>query len=82
MGDHVVAAVQQPRESELRRRAGDLLGDGAHALDELEVVREVLSLEARVAAPEVVRVELPLGGRRAESAGRGRVSLGLAPPAV
>jgi hypothetical protein len=42
-----------PRERELARRARLLVGDLAHALDEVEVALEVLALEARVVAAEV-----------------------------
>jgi hypothetical protein len=49
---------QHPCERELAGRGALLLGDRAHALDELEVALEVVAVEARVLAAEVAAVEV------------------------
>ena len=63
--DDVVALRQHPRERELRRGAAFLPRDLLHERHEVEVLLEVLALEARVVAAVVVgreivdRAELP-----------------------
>src|SRR5207248_10280175 len=56
--DDIVAAGVDPRERDLTRSHASLVGDFAHTIDELEVPLEVAGLEARVVAPEVVRLQV------------------------
>src|SRR5581483_9677767 len=65
-GNDVVAAREHPRDRDLRRRCVLRLRDLLDALGELHVALEVLALEARVVAPEVVVVQLV---RRGEATG-------------
>ena len=59
--DNVVALREQPRERELRRRAAFARGHALHALDDLEVLLEVLALKPRIVSPPVVGREVVHG---------------------
>src|SRR6185437_7074180 len=64
-GDDVLPLSVHPCERDLRGRRPVRLGDGADALDDREVLVEVLALEARLAVAEVARVEVVEAGERA-----------------
>jgi len=49
-----LAAMEQPGQSQLSGRDALVDGRRAHCMDQVEVLLEVLALEARVVAPEVV----------------------------
>src|SRR3954471_5303010 len=56
--DDVIAAREQPCQRKLSRRAALLTRDLAHLVDEVEVLLEVLALEARVVAAEVTLLQV------------------------
>src|SRR4051794_36275065 len=57
-GDHVGALGEHPGQRQLGRRHALGLGDRDHPVQHLEVLLEVLALEPRGGAPEVVRGEV------------------------
>src|SRR3989442_9505879 len=54
-GNDVLALREQPGERELRRRATLLYRQLLHLRDEVQVLREVRALEARVVAAPIIR---------------------------
>src|SRR5512146_2369487 len=61
-GHDIPALVQEPGERDLGSRDAPLSGDALHRLHEIQVLPEVLTLEARHVAPPIVGreiVELP-----------------------
>src|SRR5438477_7609345 len=58
---HDVATLRRhPGDRDLRRRSVDLAGDRAQPFDEREVVVEIIALEARTAAAEILPAERSL----------------------
>jgi hypothetical protein len=61
--DDILALAQHPSKRELGRRNALLAGDPAYRVDESEITVEVLALETRDSAAEVVFLEVVELGR-------------------